>query len=105
MTILDDIIERAGQYDDIAQGQSCTQTSFKTNKKAFLFIGEQGGRYKAMFKLDTSKEDAIRLAKAEPENYQAGNGVWVTARFSDEEPMPTKRWQQWLDEGYSLSKK
>jgi hypothetical protein len=103
MTILDDIIEHAGQYNNTEQGQSCTQTSFKTNKKAFLFIGEQGGLYKAIFKLDASKEDAIQLAKTEPKNYQAGNGVWVTARFSDEEPIPTKRWQQWLEESYRLS--
>ena len=103
MSIVDDIKDRANQYADVEQGQSCSQTSFKTNKKAFLFIGEQGGRHKAMFKLGASKAEAIKLAKAEPKNYQAGNGVWVTARFSDEEPMPTERWQIWLEESYALS--
>ena len=104
MSIVDDIKDKANQYNDVEQGQSCSQASFKTNKKAFLFIGEQGGRHKAMFKLDASKAEAIELAKTEPKNYQAGNNIWVTARFSDEEPIPKERWQLWLEESYSLSR-
>ena len=96
---------KASQYPDVDEGTSCTQSSFKTGGTAFLFIGEQGGRYKAMFKLKDSKAEAVALAKKEPKNFQAGSGVWVTARFSAEEPLPKGLWRKWLDESYALSQK
>ena len=92
----------AAQLRDVVEGTSCSQTSFKTGGKAFLYIGEHGGRYKAMFKLSESKTEAAKLAEAEPENYQVGNTAWVTARFSAEQPLPKKLWQKWLEESYQL---
>lgn len=80
------------------EGTSCTQSSFKTGAKAFLFIGEQGGRCKAMFKLRDPKPEALDLAKKQPKDFQVGSGVWVTARFSGEKPLPKKLWTKWLDE-------
>ncbi len=97
--------EGASAYPDVAEGTACTQASFKTGGKSFFFVGEQGGRYKAMFKLKTCKDEAIKLAAQEPGNYQAGSGVWVTARFSEDDPMPQARWERWLDESYALSQK
>ncbi len=94
---------KASQYPNVIEGVSCNQTSFKIGKMAFLFIGEQGGRYKAMFKLDTSKTEAISLAAKHPDNYQAGSHIWVTARFTSENPIPTKRWEKWLNESYNMS--
>ena len=96
---------QASQYPGVDEGTSCTQSSFKSGGTAFLFIGEQGGRYKAMFKLDASKPDAVALAKKEPENFQVGNGAWVTARFSAERPLPKALWRKWLDESYALCQK
>lgn len=96
---------QASQYPNVDEGTSCTQSSFKTGGTAFLFIGEQGGRYKAMFKLKNSKADALALAKKEPKNFQAGSGLWVTARFSTEDPLPKRLWRKWLDESYALSQK
>ncbi len=93
---------KASQYPDVAKGTACTQSSFKTGKKAFLFVGEQGGRYKAMFKLKTSLPEATRLAEKDPDRFQVGS--WVTARFTAEEPMPKKLWTKWLDESYELSR-
>jgi len=84
-------------------GTSCNQTSFKVNKKAFLYIGVQGGRYKAMFKLKESRGQAIELAKKEPDCYEVGSTAYVTVRFTDDKPMPTKLWKKWLDESYQLS--
>ncbi len=95
----------ASQYPNVDAGTSCTQSSFKTNGKAFLFVGEQGGRYKVMFKLKSSKSEALELSDIEPENYQIGSGMWVTARFSAEKPLPKKLWQKWLNESYTLSQK
>ena len=96
---------KASQYPNVDEGTSCTQNSFKTGGTAFLFIGEQGGRYKAMFKLKDSRNDAMELAGKDPDNYQVGSDVWVTARFSAQKPLPKKLWQKWLDESYALSQK
>ena len=94
---------RASQYPEVDQGTACTQSSFKAGKKAFLYIGEQGGRYKAMFKLEASMKEAEALANSDPDDYQVGSTAWVTARFSAESPMPARRWKKWLDESYALS--
>ena len=97
------IRKKASQYAGVDEGTACTQSSFKVGKKSFLFIGEQGGRYKAMFKLKDSISEANKLAKKSPEDYQVGNTAWVTARFSAEKPMPKKVWEKWLEESYQLS--
>ncbi len=96
--------QRASKYTDVDEGTSCTQSSFKTGDKAFLFVGEQGGRFKAMFKLGSSKAEAAELAEKHPDDYQVGSGIWVTARFSADRPIPLKRWKRWLDESYELSR-
>lgn len=101
--ILETIKRKASQYPEVAEGTSCTQNSFKRGKKAFLFAGEQGGRYKVMLKLKDSIAEAEKLAAAEPDNYQVGKPPWVTARFSNEDPIPADIWQRWLDESYELS--
>ena len=96
---------KAGKYSGVDEGTSCTQTSFKANKKAFLYIGQQGGRHKAMFKLDKSIPEATRLAKKAPDDYDVGKMGWVTARFTDEKPLPKKLWEKWLDESYASTTK
>jgi predicted DNA-binding protein (MmcQ/YjbR family) len=94
---------KAGLYPDVDKGTACTQSSFKTGGKAFLFVGTQGGRFKAMFKLKQSLGEAEKLSEKEPENFDVGSTQWVTARFTAEKPMPQKLWKKWLDESYELS--
>jgi hypothetical protein len=94
---------QASGYPAVDEGTACTQASFKAGKKSFFFVGPQGGRFKAMFKLDKSMPDAAKLAKKEPDRYEAGSTGWVTARFSVEEPMPKKIWAKWLNESYALA--
>ena len=94
---------KASRYPLVDEGTACTQSSFKTGKRAFLFIGMQGGRYKAMFKLQASMSEATKLAAQEPDRYEVGSTAWVTARFTAEDPMPKKLWEKWLDESYELS--
>jgi len=94
---------KASKYPGVDQGTACTQSSFKAGKKAFLFIGPQGGRFKAMFKLKDSKPEAAALAKKEPDRYEVGSTGWITARFSAENPMPKTIWSKWLDESYALT--
>jgi hypothetical protein len=94
---------QASRYPGVDQGTACTQSSFKAGKKSFLFVGPQGGRYKAMFKLGKSMPEAAALAKKEPDRYEVGSTGWVTARFSADKPMPVKTWRKWLDESYALT--
>ena len=93
---------KASRYPGVDEGTACTQSSFKTGNKAFLFVGMQGGRYKAMFKLDDSTPEAAKLAKKEPDRYAVGKVGWVTARFTAEDPIPAPVWRRWLDESYRL---
>ncbi len=99
----DPMCRRASGYPKVNQGTSCTQNSFKVGKKAFLYVGPQGGRYKAMFKLEDSRSEAVELAKVDPDCYQVGSTAWVTARFTADRPMPKELWQRWLEESYQLS--
>ena len=93
----------ASRYPAVDEGTACTQSSFKTRKKAFLFVGMQGGRYKAMFKLKDSIPEATKLAAKDPELFGVGSSGWVSARFTAEKPMPKRLWTKWLDESCELS--
>ena len=97
--------EEAAAFPEVAKGTSCNQSSFKTRKKSFFFVGPgpKGKGYKAMFKLKKSMPEATRLAKRHPDNFEVGNTGWVTARFSSEHPLPAKLWKKWLEESYELS--
>ena len=93
----------ASQLAGVDEGSACTQASFKVGKKAFLFIGPQGGRYKAMFKLDASMADARKRAAKEPDRFDVGSTGWVTARFEAGKVMPKTLWTKWLKESYALA--
>lgn len=90
----------ASEFPEVEVGTSCSQTSFKTNGKAFLFVGEQGGRYKVMLKLQDSKSAAAELAAQRPADFQVG--AWVTVRFSTAGEFPKRLWKRWFDESYAL---
>ena len=94
---------KAGSYLGVDEGTACTQSSFKVGKKGFLYVGMQGGRYKAMFKLKDSIPEATELAESEPNCYEVGKFGWVTTRFSAEQPIPNGIWEKWLDESYGLA--
>lgn len=97
------IRQAARGYAEVVEGKSCSQSSFKRKNKAFLYIGEQGGRHKVMFRLSESMNEAKELADLHPQDFQIGSNGWVTARFSDDEPMRKRVWKRWLDESYSLT--
>jgi hypothetical protein len=94
----------ASRYPEVDEGTACTQSSFKTGGKAFLYVGVQGGRYKAMFKLKKSVPEATKLAEKDPDRFEVGSPPWVTARFTADSPMPKRLWKKWLDESYELSR-
>ncbi len=95
--------QMASAFPDVAEGTSCTQDSFKVGKQAFLYVGPQGGRFKAMFKLDASRVQAEDLADERPDDFQVGSTAWVTARFSAEKPMPKRLWTKWLRESHRIA--
>ncbi len=97
----------AAALPDVIVGTSCSQTSFKAGKKAFLYVGPgaKGVGYKAMFNLVTGLDEAAQLAKEEPERFALGTGSWVTARFSAEEPLPKKIWSRWLKDSHAKAAK
>ena len=97
------IRQMASELPDVAEGTACTQGSFKVGKQAFLYIGPQGGRYKAMFKLDASRAQAEELAEERPDDFQVGSTAWVTVRFSSEKPLPKRLWTRWLKESHALA--
>ena len=99
------LLDAARGFPDVVEGESCSQASFKVGKTAFFYVGPQGGRYKAMFKLDASLEDARELEEANPKECAVGKNGWVTVRFDAESPMPARRWKKWLKESYELSAK
>ena len=107
MAVSDDPCEviraAAREFDDCVEGESCTQTSFKRGKKAFLYVGPQRDQFKAMFKLEASMADAERLAADDPDTVQVGSTSWVTIRFSAEKPPPKRLWKKWLKESYMLA--
>ena len=57
--------EAASALPNVVKGTSCSQTSYKAGKKAFLYVGPgtKGIGYKAMFKLEASLGEAEDMAK------------------------------------------
>ena len=102
-----DLRKAAGALPDVVEAMSCNQASYKTGKKAFLYVGPgtKGVGYKAMFKLEASLEEAESLSKREPERYEPGVGDWVTTRFSAEHPLPKTLWSRWLKESHAAAMK
>ncbi len=93
----------ARAMDGVAEGTACSQTSFKVGGTGFFYVGEQGGRFKAMFKLRDSIEQAQAMAADAPDDIQIGTHGWVTARFSAAQPLPVRLWKKWLKESYNLA--
>ena len=101
------IREMATAFEEVVTGTSCNQSSFKTKRGSFLFIGPGaiGVGNKAMFKLKVSMPQAQALAKANPRHFEVGSTGWVTTRFSVEDPLPKVLWEKWLEESYLITKK
>lgn len=93
----------AMKHDDVEEGIACAGTAlecatFKTNKKAFLFLGTANAR----LKLQDSLAEAAKLAKAEHDRYKAGANGWVEVKFAGDEAPPLDVMTRWIDESYQL---
>ncbi len=101
----DAIRRQAVTFPGVAKGTSCTQSAFKAGKGTFLFIGPgpKGQGFKAMFKLNASMEQALKLIAEDPKRFEVGSTGWVTARFTADEPLPKRIWGKWLAESYDVT--
>lgn len=99
------IREAAASFSGVVSGTSCNQSSFKTKRGSFLFIGPgaKGIGYKAMFKLKESMPQAKEFAEANPDQFEVGSTGWVTARFTTEETLSKSVWEVWLKESYDIT--
>jgi hypothetical protein len=59
--------------------------------------------FKAMFKLEASMPQALKLAAQHPHRFEVGTTGWATARFTAEEPLPKQIWGKWLAESYDVT--
>ena len=48
--------------------------------------------------------EARKFAKANPDRFEVGKAGWVTARFTDEEPLAESVWKKWLAESFAISR-
>ena len=101
----DAIRRKAVTFPKVAKGTSCTQSAFKAGKGTFLFIGPgpKGQGFKALFKLKASMREATKLAARHPTRFEVGSTVWVTTRFTADEPLPEAIWKKWLTESYKIT--
>ena len=101
----DPIRKKAAAFPAVASGTACTQSSFKTDKGSFLYVGPgaKGQGFKAMFKLERSLPQARKLAAGDPARFEVGSTHWVTTRFTEEKPLPPSIWEKWLQESYDLT--
>jgi len=99
------IRKKAVTFPAVDEGASCNQSSFKSGKKAFLYIGPgaKGQGFKAMFKLKRSRAQAEKLAQGDPDRFEVGSTDWVTTRFTAEKPLAKRIWEKWLKESYELA--
>jgi len=102
----DAIRQKAQTFPEVTTGKSCSQSAYKVGKGTFLFIGPgpKGKGFKAMFKLEASMPEVLKLAEQDPKRFEVGSTGWVTARFTAEEPMPERIWEKWLSESYDVTR-
>ncbi len=93
------------RHPDVEEGVACAGTklesrTLKVRSKAFAFVRPGN----LMLKLRDSLDEALGLARAEPEQFQASANGWVTVRLAAA-AMPTamvSRLRRWLDESHAL---
>jgi hypothetical protein len=91
-------------FDGVEEGVACAGTvlesaAFKVKKKTFLFVSEKSAR----LRLTSSRAEAARLAKKEPQHFQIGPQGWAKIFLS--EPPSLELMLRWLDESYRAVRK
>jgi hypothetical protein len=91
------------RHDGVEQGVACKGTAaecttYKINKKAFLFVRPKA----AMVKLGASVPEAATLEATAPKVYRVGSGGWVTITLNGTESADANVLERWIAESYTL---
>jgi hypothetical protein len=101
--IMQALRQAARTHADVEEGLACKGTviesaTFKVNGKAFLFL--RPGT--AMLKLDTSLDEASKLAAEKPACYKVGSGGWATVNLSSPKDLSMDILTRWIAESHGL---
>jgi hypothetical protein len=87
-----------GEQGVACKGTAAECTTYKINKKAFLFVRPKAG----MVRLGESIPEAAKLEAAAPEIYRVGIGGWVTITLNGAESPDGNVLERWIAESYAL---
>jgi hypothetical protein len=101
--IVDQLRPIAMALGDVEEGIACQGTplessTFKANKKAFLFVGARAVR----LKLAASLADAKKLAAQNPDTYDVGSGGWIKIAIADGQKAPVTILKKWIRESHDV---
>jgi hypothetical protein len=90
-------------HADVEEGIACKGTAlesatYKVRGKAFLFVRPG----KAMVKLESSLDEATKLARENPACCKVGSGGWVTIEIAHAKDLPIEVLTRWIAESYGL---
>ncbi len=91
------VAHKLPHVEEVASEGDAQTRAFKTNNKAFLFLGVTTLRVK----LETSLTEATKLAKHSPERFDVDAQGWVTVTFG-EMPPPETLLRHWIGESHAL---
>jgi hypothetical protein len=99
--ILKTLSDVARNLPDVEGGIACEGTplerrTYKTRKKAFVFLGLKDGGFDVMVKLDSSTAEAKKLG------FPPGKTGWVKAVFAEGETPPKGVLERWIAESHAL---
>ena len=78
------------------EGTPLERRTYKTKKKAFVFLGLKDGGFDVMVKLSASIAEAKKLG------YSAGANGWVKVVFAKGEAPPEGVLERWIAESHAL---
>ncbi len=80
------------------KGTAIESATFKIKSKSFIFVRPGN----VMVKLDTSLEEAGKLAKENPKSLKVGKGGWTTITAPGSKEVPLSLLKKWTKESYEL---
>jgi predicted DNA-binding protein (MmcQ/YjbR family) len=70
------------------------------NDKTFAYLSLEGDPLAISCKLPQTSDEALALPFTKPTEYGLGKSGWVSASFTEDQPIPVDLLKQWIDESY-----
>ena len=70
------------------------------NDKTFAYLSLEGDPLAISCKLPQTNDEALALPFTKPTEYGLGKSGWVSASFTEDQPIPVDLLKQWIDESY-----